>query len=434
MRIPLSITRSYRPDWGLWEGIREIIQNAKDAEVEHNAPFSVEHSGNKLTIVNEGCTLNHRALLLGETTKADRNDLIGQWGDGLKIGVLALIRSGHEVVIKSGEEIWHPDIEPAPEYDGAEVLTFNIRKARTYRPSVEIEISNVSKVDWLTMARRFRFLPGEQYRDVVYTIYGDLLLDEPGMLYVKGIFVERVTDMSYGYDFKDIDLDVDRRTVKSWSRDYECRQLLEQAMVERPEIGKDCFRLLCEGKKDMQGFEYNKIRSEAMINFMKSMWVDRHGTDAIPVVSTEDAAKLEHLGVRGVIVSSIAVNALGPIVGDAAKVMKELAFSTKEEFDPNSIPEGGMLLEALCVLEDAGHPINLAHLQVVDFKDPNLRGQYEGGLIKISRARLADGLSATVGTLAHELAHGMECNGLTHGQALQRILEDVITSLLGKAQ
>lgn len=432
MRIPLSITRNYRPSWSLWEGTRELIQNAKDAETEYNAPFSVEHTGNKLIITNEGCTLDHRALLLGETTKAGRNDLIGQWGDGLKIGVLGLLRSGHPVTIKSGDEIWHTSIEPAPEYSGAEVLTFNIRKSRMYRNSVEVEIENVSKVDWLSMANRFRFLPGESYRNVVHTVYGDLLLDEPGMLYAKGIFVEKITSLEYGYDFKDAELDIDRRTVGSWSREYECKRLLEQAMIEKPELAKDVFRLLCDGKKDTAYFQHNNFRNETNIQAMKDLWIERFGENTIPVASEEEGAKLEHLGVRGIVVNPVAVAALSPIIGDADKVMAELAFSTKEEFDPDSIPEGEILLEALCVLEEAGHTVDLKHFEVVDFKDPNILGQYDCGTIKIARKQLANGLSVIIGTLAHELAHGMESKGLTHGQAMQNILEDVISSLLNR--
>jgi hypothetical protein len=408
------------------------MQNAKDAEVEYNAPFSVEHTGNKLTITNEGCTLNHRALLLGETTKADRDDLIGQWGDGLKIGVLGLLRSGHPVTIKSGDEIWHTSIDPAPEYDGAEVLTFNIRKSRMYRNSVEVEIDNVDKVDWLSMANRFRFLPGEKYRNVVYTGLGDLLIDEPGMLYAKGIFVEKIADMEYGYDFKDVELDIDRRAVNSWSREYACKRLLEQAMIEKPDLAKDVFRILCDGKKDAAYFQHSGFKNEANIKAMKDLWVERHGVNTIPIANEEDAIKLEHLGVRGVVVNPAAVAALGAVIGTVESTMAELAFATKEAFDPDSIPEGEMLLEAMCVLESANHPIDLKHFEVVDFKDPNIFGQYDCGTIKIARKQLANGLSATIGTLAHELAHGMESKGFTHGQAMQKILEDVITSLLGR--
>jgi len=429
MRIPLSITRSYRPNWGLWEGVRELIQNAKDAEVEHGAPFSVEHTGNKLVITNEGCELNHRALLLGETTKAERDDLIGQWGDGLKIGVLALLRTGHPVTIKSGDEIWHSDIAPAPEYDGAEVLTFNIRKSRMFRKNVEVEIENVSRSEWLTIAKRFRFLPGEQYYNVIKTYAGSLLLDEPGMLYVKGIFVEQVAGMDYGYDFNNVDIDIDRRTVKSWSRDAECKSLLELALHEKPELVKDVYRMIMGNTKDVAYLRYSPINNKTAIASLREMWTTQQGEDTIPVTSDDAAKELEHLGVRGVVVNVVAANVLGAIVGTAETTMAKLAFATEEVFDPDSIPEGNILLEALCILENAGHAIDLRKLEVVDFKDQRTNGQYCSGTIKISRKRIAEGLSATLSTLAHELAHGNE-GALTHGQALQKILEDVIASLL----
>lgn len=427
MRVPLSITRAYRPDWALWEGVRELVQNAKDAETEFEAPFSITHNGSKLLIMNEGCELSHRALLLGETTKAERDDLIGRWGDGLKIGVLALIRSGHPVTIKSGDEIWHPSIEPAPEYDGAEVLTFNIRKSRMFRRNVEVEIENIDRATWLVLAKRFRFLPGEEYANVVSTYSGSLLLDEPGMLYVKGIFVEKVSNMEYGYDFNNVELDIDRQTVQSWSRDSACRILFERAMREKPELVNDLYRMILAGSKDIQGYRYHAFDCEDAREPLRQKWIQEHGTGTIPVADEDATLELEHLGVKGVVVGSLAADFFGSIVGTAEAKCKELQFATKEVLDPDAIPEGGILLEAMCILENAGHPIDLKHLEVVDFKDARQRGLYDNGTIKISRARVAEGASSTIATLAHELAHGMTGS---HDANLQKILEDVIRSLL----
>ena len=81
MRYELSINVNYVPNWSITDGIRELLQNAKDAEVEFDAKMSVEHvarvrAGKKLgtlIICNEGCTLSKEALLLGTTSKAGRS-------------------------------------------------------------------------------------------------------------------------------------------------------------------------------------------------------------------------------------------------------------------------------------------------------------------------------------------------------------------------
>lgn len=102
-KIELSITTTYCPDWSSWEGIRELIQNARDAEVQHGATMSVVHRPDTRTLVitNEGVTLSREALLFGNTSKVGRSDMIGHFGEGMKVGILALLRVGGGVVIRT---------------------------------------------------------------------------------------------------------------------------------------------------------------------------------------------------------------------------------------------------------------------------------------------------------------------------------------------
>ncbi len=88
-KIQLSIKTDYLPNWGLWEGIRELIQNGRDAEIEMDAPMSVDYKFDRQTLVikNSGAALTQEALLLGHTTKVGRSDTIGKFGEGLKLGV-----------------------------------------------------------------------------------------------------------------------------------------------------------------------------------------------------------------------------------------------------------------------------------------------------------------------------------------------------------
>ena len=104
MIIELTIKTDYLPGWGTYEGVRELVQNGRDAETELNAPFSVQHRGNTLCLSNTGARMPREALLMGHTTKRGNNELIGKFGEGLKLGVLALVRAGHTVVIENRDE------------------------------------------------------------------------------------------------------------------------------------------------------------------------------------------------------------------------------------------------------------------------------------------------------------------------------------------
>src|SRR5574343_699269 len=147
MRIELTIKVTYLPNWGAYEGLRELIQNARDAEVEHNAPMTVTFQSGKVVITNVGSTLDKRDLLLGQTTKVGRSDLIGKFGEGLKLGVLALVRAGHAVRIVTGNESWIPVIEESETFKEP-VLVFKTRALQGTHNRVSIEIDGISRQEW----------------------------------------------------------------------------------------------------------------------------------------------------------------------------------------------------------------------------------------------------------------------------------------------
>ena len=90
-KIELSIKAAYLPGWSLYEGIRELLQNARDAEVQDDAKMSVKHVYRirdkrpigALVISNDGTTIPKESFLIGHTTKLGRNDLAGQYGECL---------------------------------------------------------------------------------------------------------------------------------------------------------------------------------------------------------------------------------------------------------------------------------------------------------------------------------------------------------------
>lgn len=70
--ITLSIATTYVQHWGLWEAVRELLQNALDAKSKgHNMEFNEVWDGegnHDLHIVNSGPGLNRAALLMGQTS------------------------------------------------------------------------------------------------------------------------------------------------------------------------------------------------------------------------------------------------------------------------------------------------------------------------------------------------------------------------------
>lgn len=419
MRIELTIKTSYLESWGLWEGIRELVQNARDAEVQFGAPMRVSFKSNRLVIENEGCGLEHRALLLGHTTKKGAEGLIGQFGEGLKLGALALARAGYAVRIQTNGETWTPALEKS-EWLDEPVLVFHIRKSRAKKPDlpyVRVEVSGLSEEGWTSLRRNFRFLDKkEDDLSVVPTRRGDLLLDpeEAGRLYVKGVFVEYNPVFKHGYDYQSADTDRDRRMVNSFDRTYYAAQIWNEALTHRADLLAAFAESLQEQHEDVRGFESTYTAGDIPKETQEklaALFTEKYGEDAVPAASLEESADIEHLGLRGVVCSKAQKNVFDAVLGERAN-KAELGFQTVNRFswsDLDSV-ERKTIEDVLALTELTDIPVKLADLDVVEFRDSRYIGRFYEGRILVARKILID-FSRTLRAVVHESAHRLGGDG-----------------------
>jgi len=438
MLLTTSIKREYRPNWAEWEGIRELAQNARDAQVEHGAPMLVrweedqrEPEGGILRIENRGeaCRLSRQALLLGETSKAGRTDLLGQWGDGLKIGVLALLRRGCRIGVKTGRDRWEALVQESKQYGGARVLAFKITEGRADFPGVQVTVRGVARGTWEEARRKLRWVSpegtllepdvaaGRTGRAPGSREYpnpsGTLIFEGEGNLFARGIWVERQPTYAHGYDFTNVLLDVDRGTLKSWDRDGQMRNIwMEAADFWPEELGEAFFDGLLEEGPEFRDFRYNGLAGyKEAGRKLRQIWVDRYGEDAIPCTDEGDISQLAYLGARGIKVSREMCGALSGVEGMVTAQDKILALSEAvvREFKPEDLEpaEQDVLLWALALLDEAkvaGGDV-LDRLRVCEFNDPKLMGLWKNGAIKIARKAISQGRIDFLRILVHELAH-----------------------------
>ena len=226
MKFQLTIATNYCSTWGAWEGCRELVQNGLDAQ-DDGAEMKVSHHIDTFRVVSQGVKLDARVWLMGTTSKSS-GGYRGHFGEGLKLGVLALVRAGHEVKIINGDESWTPKLE-ASEVFGDEVLTIYTHKRQNDSGAFTIEVSGITKEAWDLMKGRFLFLA--KPKNVVETSYAQVLLDEhmKGRVFVKGIFVQNSPDLSAGYNFKQVETDRDRRMISGWDLRYNAAKAWEEA-------------------------------------------------------------------------------------------------------------------------------------------------------------------------------------------------------------
>ncbi len=412
-KIALTIKSTYLPSWGAYEGIRELVQNAKDAEREHGAEMVVVHSGTTLVITNDGVTLAREALLLGETSKADRADMIGHFGEGLKLGVLALVRAGHTVTIQTGAEAWTPAFEQALGFD-SKVLVFTVTEAKTTRNRVRIEVGNISAEDWKTMKGCFRFLSTRKKDEAVETSAGVLLMAPrmKGRVYVKGIFVQKMDDLRYGYDLTNAPTDRDRKLIHRYDLQSSTRRIWQEALGARPDLTQPFLGLLEANATEIGTIEYYAgDLPEAVIQAAAKQFTDRHGEGALPVANFVESQDVGHLGVRGVIASGPLRAVLTKTFGTIDEAKKKLSDEVTRTYSAHELStlEAETLINAIKTLQSVEPAWNGA-VNVVDYRSATLEGVCKGGgdnaEITIAYRCLKDAAPAKVlQILVHEVAH-----------------------------
>lgn len=444
MKIHTTIYHGYRAPWGFFEGCREAIQNAYDGAKlarRHGkkANFKVEFVGGSLVnegtirIENTGSTFDKSFLLLGKTSKAGDSEMIGQFGDGMKIGMLALIRAGYEVKIRNGDELWIPTLESSDKFDGEKVLVINITNGRKFEDRVRVEISGVKREQFLEIKEAFLWL--EAY-DKLPSAYGELLLEKKhrGQIFVKGILVESETDFQYGYNLTNVTTDVDRKMVNSFDRDWNIRRVWREVLKNEPvRMMAKFMQLLADQAKDISGIDSYDVDGfdEKTLDTVAEKFTEVNGADAIPVTNLDESKDAANLGKKGVVVPKPMAALLGKRFETFDKVKAKLANETIKVYGWHDLSdsERSNLERAMTLIER-----DIKLIDIADFRDDKIHGlcNMETKRIEIAKSELGN-LTSLIGTLIHEFAHsdtGANDGDKLHIQTIEKSWEKLVGKLL----
>ena len=207
-KYELSMVSTYVQNWDCNDAIREIIQNAVDQSVDDDGyDISYHRSDSCLIISTKDGVLKRSSLLLGNTTKSNSEDTIGQFGEGYKLALLVLSRDGKRTIIENAgaEEIWTPAIVKSRKW-GDDILTVDVKKSNVFKKhkfsssGVSFIIQDISADEYIEIVERTLQLQSKIEK--IETPMGDILLSErnKGKLYVGGLFIRDIDDYKYGYN------------------------------------------------------------------------------------------------------------------------------------------------------------------------------------------------------------------------------------------
>lgn len=411
----LTIGPDYVPLWGIWEAVREFIQNGLDG-AQDGYPFDIQRGNNGTVVIrNKGAVLLPKHLILGETSKAG-GEYRGQYGEGFKLGMMALCRiakaTGRDnaLVIHTGDETWVPTIHKSEQYNT------DIIRVNTYPKKADgfltIEIPGVNLTEWLKIQDRILILGFQKKQSVEQ--YGELLLEEKckGSLFCKGLWVSDLPAPSkYGYNMMQVGLDRDRKMADNDSLKTSISGILSKLCLDDKVSCREIFEML----GNEQCIEFDALRWYPTYNgeWLKfkekigAFWKETYGEKAIPVTSPQEQALAASLGQHCVAVSS----ALKAFLGERVLQLSDVKAAKQHEVSKVYANEDLDEREAYIVdkAEKLARNARLTRpwsLRIVDFTMPELMGlcNFNEGLISISRKHACDYMSF-VSTLIHELGH-----------------------------
>jgi hypothetical protein len=293
----LTLSPKYVPHWGKWEAFRELMQNVIDRSNEYDKAeiiFIYNEQKQRITIGNKLSALDKKTLILGETTKADNDAMIGKYGEGYKLALLVFLRLGIRVRIRTSNEVWAPAIKFSEQYN-TDLLAITVMET-TLTDNLLFELDGITSDDYRIF--KSNCLKLNTIESKLTTYVGDVLLDDQfrSKLFVEGLFVCQYPDkekIRYGYNIKAgyIDLDRDRQKVETFNFTWETSRILHLLDATYANL---IYALKKGEYNDVMYFDSHSTNKDnplfkALCTLHHDDFITEYGRNVIPVKSHEEA-------------------------------------------------------------------------------------------------------------------------------------------------
>ena len=262
----------------------------------------------KLTLINHDTELVRKVLLLGFSKKTSNKEVIGQFGEGLKVGALALVREGRVVSMETSRDRWRFGLSHDEAFD-EEVLTVFVDDrwqesdddddddANLGQTDTRVSVFPLCHKDWEEYLKRFLFLCPP--RDYVKSEVGTLLVGKhyTGQLYVKGVWVSDLSKdgLAAGVDLVHLKIDRDRRAVIHLSEiDHQISSMWVHAIEQRPDLIPYYYKLLEENNtSDVRHANFYLSDKTALL--VAEQFFAVHGSMTYPIPNCVTAEKVNEI-------------------------------------------------------------------------------------------------------------------------------------------
>jgi hypothetical protein len=384
-KVTYPLSTRYRPEWGDWESVREIVQNAIDTKTE----VSMSFEDGLLTVIDKGEGFEMKHLLIGETSK-DGETSIGKFGEGLKFALLALVRQGREVSIRSN--MLDISVGLSKMFD-QQVLTIYYDLTDKFYDGTKVEVLGLDR----TFKSRFLSLEYEK------CMKESIVYEMPGCLFVKGIFVKNIKSL-FGYNIiterenplsGDIPEDRMKMAIANVIKQTQDKDFITTLLKSVEDTSKEeHIERNCGSAYYFGPFSYLSVWKEAI----GELWGDKVCRATDPGVSRE----IEY---RGFKVIHGKANFINQLIRTDREALSEEKVDIVKTYEPKDLSseENEMLNKAYILFRECGH--HGFKIEIVDFVKPNTLGSsLHGKYLRVSKKAFKY-FSDFLSVAAHEYIH-----------------------------
>lgn len=184
--LELPISQTYAKHWTANDGLREILANALDTKQEISVDY--DRKTETLTITNHQGHLTRKCFVLGGTDKNGK-ETIGQFGEGLKIGAMVLLRDGKQIIGDSGDFNFTFSMDHSKKWD-SDIVSIKLNPIQ-FRDSTTVHICPISPSEYDMLTDTFLHFKNFRESPAISCREGQFFLNGSGELYVHGV---RVSD------------------------------------------------------------------------------------------------------------------------------------------------------------------------------------------------------------------------------------------------
>lgn len=472
--IIIGPTSTWRQDWGEWEAIRDIVQNALD-ETEH---YSWGYDEEGLYIQDAGKGVAVADFLLGPP-KLKPDHARGKFGEGMKIASLALLRLGYPVRVETvGRELWIIFLEQKVNgkaetlaamwraNGGSSGTVFHIIGYRGTAFEDRFAV-NLPRESIVAEGPSKLTEPVQRYNQLIKYQFP---VEQPHGWYEKGAGASRIfardiymkdINSPYSYNLWSFDMAPDRHAPKEESQmwidmgrlwccvlDVKHLEIFLQMVASPPKLDADeSYNLDMNpwnmGREPSTGRDYaDFVRDNAPA--WQQAWKNVMGEDVVIRTNDKHDSMVRHLGYQSISLSwgvrdtlSRAITTDKELIKKSQDQLRETEIISEERLDGR---ERAHLALARQIAALVFHPPPPVHVAIIPPASDRVRtaGMYSTatGEVYISLEAMGQGRTM-IDTLVHELAHHKqycatgEADDLTpaHAEAMTHTAAEVVRNV-----